>query len=455
MDDSPIVRRFSIHALHGYKDVQIAFDSRSRIIIAENGSGKTTILGALASFLKGHFYELQKLRFERIECELNGQPEPVVLLHDHLMPAGGQSLATLREWSRISGRSLSELQTALLADADTTTPFGSGVLHEVYSRSPHDRQTFQQQVNELRGLVREQTSAPALKAMDAVRRVMSNYQILSLPTYRRVELPKVRDRRAQALELERRRYTRGLSEEPGRTAADSIQFGLADVEERLQALMVEIQRQSNIGYRKITATIIDDALSGGLRAESLFPQGLPTVEDLGLFFSRVEETFSTKRRLEQLEELYANGSINSTDNVLLRYFLGKFAEVMSKTREMESRVEAFVERANTYLAQSTDEKQLQYSANTMKVAVFDKWTNSNIDFDSLSSGEKQVLSLMAHMYLGTRKKIVLIDEPELSLSIEWQRRILPDIADAPTCAQLLAITHSPFIFENKLDPLHH
>jgi predicted ATPase len=56
------------------------------------------------------------------------------------------------------------------------------------------------------------------------------------------------------------------------------------------------------------------------------------------------------------------------------------------------------------------------------------------------------------LYLDPGKKIVLIDEPELSLSIDWQKRLLTDVISAPSCEQLLAITHSPFIFENELDP---
>lgn len=50
------------------------------------------------------------------------------------------------------------------------------------------------------------------------------------------------------------------------------------------------------------------------------------------------------------------------------------------------------------------------------------------------------------------KKIVLIDEPELSLSIDWQRGILVDVLLAPTCEQVVAITHSPFVFDNALEP---
>lgn len=71
--------------------------------------------------------------------------------------------------------------------------------------------------------------------------------------------------------------------------------------------------------------------------------------------------------------------------------------------------------------------------------------------DALSSGEKQMVSLFARLYLYPKQKLVLIDEPELSLSIDWQQKILPDIVNAQLCRQVIAITHSPFIFDNELD----
>ena len=56
------------------------------------------------------------------------------------------------------------------------------------------------------------------------------------------------------------------------------------------------------------------------------------------------------------------------------------------------------------------------------------------------------------MFLYPLRKVVLIDEPELSLSIDWQREILTDVLSAPLCRQLIAITHSPFVFDNELEP---
>jgi predicted ATPase len=74
----------------------------------------------------------------------------------------------------------------------------------------------------------------------------------------------------------------------------------------------------------------------------------------------------------------------------------------------------------------------------------------------LSSGEKQIISLFSHIYLsGAPGYIVIIDEPELSLSVPWQKRFLPDILDTSRCNGLIAVTHSPFIYDNKLDIYAH
>ena len=63
-----------------------------------------------------------------------------------------------------------------------------------------------------------------------------------------------------------------------------------------------------------------------------------------------------------------------------------------------------------------------------------------------------MISLFAKLFLYPKDKIVLIDEPELSLSLEWQRHILVDVVNARQCRQIVAITHSPFVFDNSLEP---
>lgn len=74
----------------------------------------------------------------------------------------------------------------------------------------------------------------------------------------------------------------------------------------------------------------------------------------------------------------------------------------------------------------------------------------------LSSGEKQIVSLFSHLYLSKHQNFfVIIDEPELSLSVRWQRRFLTDIRDGEFCSGLVAATHSPFIYDNELSDKAH
>jgi predicted ATPase len=75
-----------------------------------------------------------------------------------------------------------------------------------------------------------------------------------------------------------------------------------------------------------------------------------------------------------------------------------------------------------------------------------------LELRMLSSGEKQIVSLFSHIYLsGVRDFFVIIDEPELSLSVPWQQRFLPDLINTDRCTGLVAVTHSPFIWENTLE----
>lgn len=70
--------------------------------------------------------------------------------------------------------------------------------------------------------------------------------------------------------------------------------------------------------------------------------------------------------------------------------------------------------------------------------------NENIHYDGLSSGEKQLLILFIETLLQKQEQFIfLTDEPELSLHIAWQRKIIPAIKQLNPNAQVIAATHSP------------
>ncbi len=67
----------------------------------------------------------------------------------------------------------------------------------------------------------------------------------------------------------------------------------------------------------------------------------------------------------------------------------------------------------------------------------------------LSSGEKQILLLMLRIFLLNEKEsVVLIDEPENSLDISWQYKLIDILTRLNPNAQFFITTHSPSIFGN-------
>jgi energy-coupling factor transporter ATP-binding protein EcfA2 len=68
-----------------------------------------------------------------------------------------------------------------------------------------------------------------------------------------------------------------------------------------------------------------------------------------------------------------------------------------------------------------------------------------IHAEHLSSGEKQMLSLLAYCSI-CKNTVIFIDEPELSLSVDWQRLLVPMLLDIPNGNQYFMATHSPMIY---------
>ena len=65
---------------------------------------------------------------------------------------------------------------------------------------------------------------------------------------------------------------------------------------------------------------------------------------------------------------------------------------------------------------------------------------------SLSSGEKQILVILLTVLVQDNKpSILFMDEPEVSLHIDWQRKLSPYIRELNPNVQIIIATHSPGI----------
>ena len=121
----------------------------------------------------------------------------------------------------------------------------------------------------------------------------------------------------------------------------------------------------------------------------------------------------------------------------------QFAEM----QKLETPVQQFIEIVYPYFKPN---KVVTYDST--EIGVYDSIKSRPVNLEDLSSGEKQIFSVFAYILFSPRAKFtVLIDEPELSLSVPWQVNFLMDILKTNKCTQLFAVTHSLFIFDNALE----
>ncbi|WP_379654226.1 AAA family ATPase [Pseudoxanthomonas sp. UC19_8] len=68
-----------------------------------------------------------------------------------------------------------------------------------------------------------------------------------------------------------------------------------------------------------------------------------------------------------------------------------------------------------------------------------------VNSEALSAGEKQMLSFICYNAFY-KNSIIFIDEPELSLHVDWQRQLYSILQSQNSGNQFIFATHSPFIY---------
>ncbi|MEC1353431.1 AAA family ATPase [Bacillus sonorensis] len=99
-----------------------------------------------------------------------------------------------------------------------------------------------------------------------------------------------------------------------------------------------------------------------------------------------------------------------------------------------------------YLLKDTN-KQIRFNEEENKLVFLNSDNpNEELDLTLLSSGEKQIVIFFVFSLTSqfrTKDKVLLIDEPELSLHVEWQSKLLDLLMENNNSSQIIIATHSP------------
>ncbi len=95
----------------------------------------------------------------------------------------------------------------------------------------------------------------------------------------------------------------------------------------------------------------------------------------------------------------------------------------------------------------TGNKTLRFTDKEISVTLPD---HKEIALTSLSSGEKQLLFIALHALIGGNHSLI-VDEPELSMHVDWQKRLISTLQGLNPKLQQIMATHSPEIMADLPD----
>jgi predicted ATPase len=464
-----LLQSFHIEGLHGYKNIGMQSKFAATVLIAQNGSGKTTLIAAIDAVLRRQFARLRNLNFHQIRLKIRGIDEELIIGKNQI-----DEVFDLSEADEISkeARKL-DIDPQLLLDflerqysAETFKNYDADnpIVYKIITRFDYSLVNIREHCDALRKSYYAK-NGHLLRIYELLSQHLNEVEVVYLPTFRRVELPLISQGKTRS--GERRKFEFG----GGGLYSGDIHFGLEDIPQRLDVLNKRILFESSYSYREISASIINDLLDRNLADIPTDESALPDQEELLLFFTRLKEGGRRGPYMSvdtpDLNRIYGRREVLN-DNKFLVYFLMKLNDALTSTRSVEAKVESFIRSCNKYLSGEvsnevdhglivrptlSESKEMILNRRDLSISVESVPLRRNIPLDALSSGEKQMISLFSKLYLfDDTRKVVLIDEPELSLSLDWQKRVLVDVINTDGCEQLVAITHSPFVFDNELEP---
>lgn len=406
------ISTFGVKGLWGYKNYSLNFHPDVNVIIGPNASGKTTLINILYDALTANLQRLAETHFSEVVIDVHAfegsdtQRLAIVKTAEHLSLSVGKKSFKLPLAPGPGGHRLLDLPPELLRRKQR---LGIGELDEC-----------------LRGLV------PAVW----------------LPVSRRLPIA---DEEHSA---HRRLHSKPLEsvDECLSGLAEQLQSYRLSLNSDLAELRKDFQRHAleNILYDK-QHDQWRGSQSPSMPSDEDKQQLLQAFRDVGFvdvaMEARIDAHFNAARdairKFSQSKDGVEVNDVMILPLIARTQAMIRFAqELESKRNKLFSLLSEFEKTVSGFL----NDKSVNVSDRGELLVVPDREEQGSIAWRHLSSGEKQILILLTQALLSARSPTVYVaDEPELSLHVTWQEKLLGSLTKLAGVCQFIVATHSPDI----------
>jgi len=422
--------------VRGYMNFDISFRESVTFLIGINGSGKTTVLKLLSGMLEPSYRILNNIEFSELSlfCEMeDGQLRRIICKKD-------------------------KKQIYLSYNDDRGNVVNEDIFEtsEMFQAMEEQSEFAREEYVKNLGLFENSEVVKQIKSIQTPLFLGINRRVIEMSTRGAIPMREV--------QMHRRR----------RMIDDVVDRALLDIQNMVfDYVRQNAKRQSTFAdnFRKkvvhdsfkfynevplINSNFDEELLLLGQKRDSL----KIAIQELGLddLSDELDDVFNKleallKQLIEQSkkepnQEYYSTlfkWMVNSSQLEKIDVITSYGNEYLDNLRKLREPIIRFQNGVNMFFKEGKKELIVD-GQGEIKIKISPKRINSIYE---LSSGEKQLIIMLAHLALNKNSKnnnsIFFIDEPELSLHISWQEIFVDALLSASPTTQFIIATHAPAI----------
>jgi predicted ATP-binding protein involved in virulence len=446
------VKRFRASKVHGYLNFDVRFRDDLTFLTGINGSGKTSVIQSIIALITPSFLVLANLEFQSIEVEV---------IHD------GKNIKLRAE--KTDGATL--LSSSQIGEGITIRPFVPDPDEPPYRSSEKEPDYYRELATVMAAhpLMVHINSLPTPMFLDLDRRSRAIQDFRNPSAVVRSRLSR-RGRNIFAFFLSQ---SLSLATDLAETSYRDNLIALSRIGEQLRRAFVldllELDTSASVHWALALPTKAEldtiqsfrqsmDGLPGILQIPKAEVQQrlVPSLNALEKYAS----AFPAGTRLDQIMEH------RDKDDEKFRALIGwsaarpqlkKLVTMIERVKDYTNRKEMVTEKINRYLRILNDffkdsDKEVSFSEDGYLQFTL-RSNEAPRSMHSLSSGEAQLFVIVTHLFFNPfaqEGNVFIIDEPELSLHIQWQELFVSSVMAANPNVQYIMATHSPSIILSKI-----
>ena len=405
------IDRVEIFGFWGDREVVIDFFSDVNFLIGVNGSGKTTVINMIAAALSADFTTLDRLPFEKILIALSeagGRKKPSI----EVEKVRNEDSPYPRITYRIKEKASEKYKEYSLDEFEER----SALRRRIPSSQYH---LFMRQMN--RGILAKLQSVVNVSWL-SIHRTSSSRHSPEEESYESTV-----DQKLEELSNELGKYFSVLSSKVSDEIAEfQRNIILSLLTEQPESVVFSLVKSFDLKEEKKALIDIFSKLKIG---------GRNPTKKIDKHFQEVSEA---RIKLSKEQGLDINDLMTLVNSYRSHRVVENWNDLLKKQAKILQPKSTFVDVLNGLFQRKTvhinDKNEIEATTDSGKT----------LNVRGLSSGEKQLIIILGEALLQRAAPwIYIADEPELSLHVKWQEKLIENLRRLNPQAQIICATHSP------------